>query len=432
MNHMIRFSLSLVLLLVIEACANAGVHYSGETWAELPANWRGYLMDYRNVRALAVANPALPPSPFKERYLRERDRLAGLKRPLSSDEAADLGALHIRLGAPEKSVEVLRSALRDSPEHFRIVSNLGTAYQLVGEFDQACAALELAVKLSPPRWKAAEQLQLKLVQLRRAEAKQSGSLDQLFSVKYTGESLPPPQLPSDAVKLTQILALWLPGDGRILWQLGELAYSHGDLNTGAAILDGCVSEFGMGDAELRRHRQQFRAAAEQLTKKSPSGKSDAAATVHAAHSAESAIRFKSPRPFIPEPIQLTLPPVLADGMNQLPWPLLAETAFERPFRVTFHDHLRKLDGKRVTLTGFIQPTGDGLEQFNVLLLEFPVGCWYCELPEATGIVLVEAAVNKPIKITRELIQVQGRLKLNSTDPEEYLYTITDARVGPIE
>ena len=108
------------------------------------------------------------------------------------------------------------------------------------------------------------------------------------------------------------------------------------------------------------------------------------------------IRFKSSRPLIRDPLQLVLPPIQADGLNQLPWPLLAETAFDRPFRVTFHEHLRKLDGKRVVLTGFMQPTGDGLEQFAVLLLEYPVGCWYCELPEPTGLILVLAPEGKAI------------------------------------
>jgi hypothetical protein len=427
-----RFGLALTILAATAGPAPAGVHYSGETWAELPSQWRGYLIDYRSLRSLAVPNPTLPPSPLKERYQSERDRLAGLKRPLTADEAADLGALHIRLGSADKAVEVLRASLRQAKDHYRCASNLGTACQLAGELEQAAAALELAVRLAPPKWKKAEELQLRLVRLRRGEAKQTGSLDDLFHVKYAGEPTPPTDLPADAVSLTQTLGLWLPSDGRILWQLGELAFAHGDVNTGAAILEGCVIEFGMGDSELRRHRLVYRAEADKQAKGLPSGKTDAAATAHAAHGSGSMIRFKSPRPLIRDPLQLTLSPIHADGVNQLPWPLLAETAFERPFRVTFHEHLRKLDGKRVVLTGFMQPTGDGLEQIAVLLLEYPVGCWYCELPEPTGLILILAPEGKTIAITRDLVRVEGRLKLNSKDPEEYLFTITDAKVGPVD
>jgi hypothetical protein len=108
--------------------------------------------------------------------------------------------------------------------------------------------------------------------------------------------------------------------------------------------------------------------------------------------------------------------------------VLADTTLDRPFRVTFADHLRKLDGKRVFLTGYLQPTGDGLEQPTVLLIEYPVGCWFCEVPEPTGIVLVESPAGA--RMTRELVRVEGVLRLNSTDPEEFLVTVREAKVGP--
>ena len=36
------------------------------------------------------------------------------------------------------------------------------------------------------------------------------------------------KLPTNAIAPTQQLALWLPADGRLLWQLGELAAVYGD------------------------------------------------------------------------------------------------------------------------------------------------------------------------------------------------------------
>ena len=39
----------------LEALARAGLHYSGETPAELPAQWRGFLLDHRAVRFVGVA-----------------------------------------------------------------------------------------------------------------------------------------------------------------------------------------------------------------------------------------------------------------------------------------------------------------------------------------------------------------------------------------
>jgi hypothetical protein len=69
----------------------------------------------------------------------------------------------------------------------------------------------------------------------------------------------------------------------------------------------------------------------------------------------------------------------------------------------------------VTVTGF-------------MLIEYPVGCWFCETPEPAGIVFVELAGGKPIPVRRGRVKVEGTLKLNASDPEEFLYTLTGASV----
>jgi tetratricopeptide (TPR) repeat protein len=409
--------------------ATAGVHYSGENWAELPAQWRGFLLDHRAMRSLALPdNALLAPAPLRDLYRAERQKLATLARPLTADESADLGALHIRLGEADKAVAVLRAGHSAHPDHFRCASNLATACQLVGEWDLAVAAAEAAVRLAPARWRRAEQAQLRLIRQRRAEPRGAATLDDLFGVKFTGESAVPAGLPGDAIAVAQTLCLWLPGDGRLLWQVGELARATGDTAIAAAVLEGCVTEYGLGDATLRRRRQDYRADANALAAKPPAR--DEAA--HAAHNPGGLVRFKSPRPLVRDSSRFPLPPVRPDGVNAVPWFVLSDTILDKPFRVTFHPHLKQLDGRRVVMTGFIQPTGEGLEQLAVLLIEYPVGCWFCEIPEPTGIVLVEPPAGQVVQLTREAVRIEGRLKLNARDPEEFIYTIVDARVGPPE
>ena len=46
------------------------------------------------------------------------------------------------------------------------------------------------------------------------------------------------------------------------------------------------------------------------------------------------------------------------------------------------------------------PTGEELEMSSFMLIEYPVGCWYCEMPEVTGIVLVELPAGKSATFTR--------------------------------
>lgn len=400
------FGLALLLLFLWTVSVNAGVHYSGETWNELPVRWRGYLLDQQSLRSLAVPGSATRPgTPLRAAYEAERDRLESLDktRTLSADEAADLGAIHIRLGEPEKAVTVLRSAHRTSPNHFAIAANLGSAYQLAGDLRQAVTSLEVANELAPAKWKGAEQLHLKLARQRLRGPKATG-LDDLFDANAK---------PSEAsLALCQTLGLWLPADGRLLWQLGELAHATGDTATAANILDGCVSEFGMSDSVLRDHRAKYK---------------DAPPLSHEKHQAT--VNFRSSRALVRKIESLKLPEVKPNGLNPLPWQLLGMTTIEQPFRPVFADHLKQLDGKRVVMTGYIQPTGDGTDQNELLLIEFQIGCWFCDKPDTTSIMIVRPAPGKPLEMTRDAVRVEGVLRVNAADPESPLYVIQDARVG---
>jgi len=64
-----------------------------------------------------------------------------------------------------------------------------------------------------------------------------------------------------------------------------------------------------------------------------------------------------------------------------------------------------------------------------MLLEYPVGCWFCETPEPAGIVYVDVAGGKAVPVRRGRVKVEGTLKLNTSDPEDFLYTVTGAAVG---
>lgn len=434
-----RVTIALTALLLLAAPARAGLHYRGEQFAELPAQWRGFLLDQRALRTIAAPpGPTQPANPLRDAYRDDLDRLTALaaRKPLDPNDAADLGALHLRFGQVDKAVEGLRAAQRVYPDHFALAANLGTAWQLAGDLDQAALALREAVRLAPARLKRGEEMHLLLVHLRRRQSKDAQTLDDLFNVAFVGDDgqYHPGQvseagrkkLPADAVAVVQRLALWLPADGRLLWLLGELANAAGDVPTAAAILDGAVTEFGMTDPELRRHRQMLRTAADALAKQPPAA--DAGRASHEQHAGPGT--FHSARPLVRRTETLKLPPIRPDGLNPLPWAVLGQTTLDRQFKPTFVKHLRGLDGQRVALTGFMQPIGEAALEMNAfLLIEYPVGCWFCETPEATGIVLVELPEGKTAALTRSQIKVEGTLSLNATDPENFLYTVKGAKVG---
>jgi hypothetical protein len=428
-----RLLLSVLLLAGLSPAARAGLHYSGETWAELPSRWRGFLLDHRALRQVGFRPAAGQPiGPLRARYQQEAARLAKRADKLSADEAADLGALYLRLGETVRALEVLRSAQRAHPVHFRLAANLGTAWHMHGDLAQAAAALEQAVRLAPGKHIGAEKLHLKLVRLRQRERAGAAGLDNLFGVRWLGPTggyeagrLAPPQrkeLPAAAVAQAQQLALWLPADPRLLWQLAELANAHGDVTTAAAIMDGCVTEFGMRHVDLLAHRKIVRAAANEVKKDRPGTKKE-----HEAH----AVLFKprSSRPLLSKAALAALPPIDPRGDNVLAWEVIAETTLDRRARPSFTKYLRELDGKRVVLRGYMQPIGEDTGLGAFLLIEHPVGCWYCEMPELTGMVLVEMPEGKAARFSRDRLRVTGKLRLNATDPENFLYLVQDAQVS---
>jgi hypothetical protein len=411
----------------------AGLYWSGETLNELPSQWRGYLVDQRLLRQAAVKPTGKQePNPVRAKYQEEASKLEKLakERALTADEAADLGALLVRLGDFTGALAVLRPAQREHSQHFRLAANLGTAAHLSGDLDQAVLALGQAVRLAPGKFQPAEELHLKLVRLRKSEPADAHGLDDLFGIRFVGPegkyqpgTLAPDErkkLSSDALANAQLLGLWLPADGRLLWQLGELAAAHGDVSTAAAILDGCVTEFSLRHPDLREHRQLVRAEAEERQR--GGGKPQ-----HEGHVV--AFKPRSSRPLLNRADSTPLPAVDPKGINNLPWAVVTDTTVDSKFRPAFATYLKELDGKQVSLAGFMQPFGED-ECSAFMLIEYPIGCWYCEMPPVTGIVLVELPRDKTFTYRRGLLKATGKLLLNSTDPENFLYTLRDATVAP--
>ena len=431
MRHL-RILLSISAVVLLPYAAEAGLYYSGEPLAELPSQWRGFLRDQKTLRAIGVKPVAgKSESPLREVYQAAAAKLekAASLRKLSADEKADLGALYVRLGEAAKAVNLLRDAQREHSKHFAIAANLGTAWQLAGDLKQAAFALQEAVRLAPESSKKAEELHLKLVRL-RLQKKGLAELEELFGVRWLsskGDYVPGKlaeaerkKLPDDAVALVQQLCLWLPADGPLLWQLAELANMHGDLTTAAAMMEGCITQFGMQSKELTRKRQLTLEAAEDRT---AIGEHDAL---------YSTFKSRSKQPLLTRLDEALLPPISATGVNKLPWNLISETTVDRKFRPSFAKYLKDLDGKKVSITGFMQPLDGERNVYMFMFIENPVGCWYCEMPDPTEIIFVQLPDGKTTEFTDGLVRITGQLVLNTTDPEEFLYTIRDAKVADVD
>ena len=125
-----------------------------------------------------------------------------------------------------------------------------------------------------------------------------------------------------------------------------------------------------------------------------------------------------------------LPKLKPDGVNELVWAALAETEYSPRGKPAFLKYLDDLDGKRVSVTGFMAPGagGRGDELADFILTENPVGCWFCETPGPTQVLVVELAPGLTAEPTRQVVKITGTLKLNRTDPEQYPFTLTGAKL----
>ena len=92
----------------------------------------------------------------------------------------------------------------------------------------------------------------------------------------------------------------------------------------------------------------------------------------------------------------------------------------------------QLDGKRVSLIGTVQADGSDEGSGSFLLIEYPVGCWFCEAPDVTNIVQVQLAGEQPAAQRSGVVRVEGVLELNRTSPEDFLLAIRDARLRPVD
>jgi tetratricopeptide (TPR) repeat protein len=267
--------------------AQAGIYIRGEKLQpqapleKLEEFWK----QLQFIRAYGPTDKALGGKPTTQRqdFLAKVEQLRRKGNSLSPDEQADLGGYLLYLKqtatqyAPyEEAVAVLEAGYRNNPRHFALASNLGTAYQLSGRLDAAERCLDNAVEMASAAQRPLEQLQLTLVRRRLHENLARGQypdLDLIFGRPATpfhfvgkagvwnyGELAPtemaklPGQSVQAAVPQVQQLLVWLPDDGRLIWQLGEWALVLGQKKTAVMLFNESVNSFRLSHPDLKKRR----------------------------------------------------------------------------------------------------------------------------------------------------------------------------------
>ena len=116
------------------------------------------------------------------------------------------------------------------------------------------------------------------------------------------------------------------------------------------------------------------------------------------------------------------------------WKTLADVKYEKSqdeygeiYVPRFGDEVQKMNGKTISLKGFIIPFEGMFEPKHIILSSLPIAsCFFCggSGPETVA----EAFLESEVKYTTKPVTVTGRLELNDTDIDQLMYVLKDAKV----
>lgn len=122
------------------------------------------------------------------------------------------------------------------------------------------------------------------------------------------------------------------------------------------------------------------------------------------------------------------------GFPSLVWPKLYKVTFitttdqHGDFQKPVFTAVQKaLDGKTVTVPGYIVPFDSGLKSRHFMFSSLPLNaCFFCGVggPET----VIEVYCIETVTYTDKPVQLKGRLKLNDTDPDKMMYILENAEV----
>lgn len=118
------------------------------------------------------------------------------------------------------------------------------------------------------------------------------------------------------------------------------------------------------------------------------------------------------------------------------WEVLANISIEKRFDETlnfevdyptFSDEVKALEGKEITVQGWMVPLDELRGENYFVLSAFPFSnCFFCggAGPET----VMEVFSKKDIDFTEKRITLKGTLNINADDPIQLMYMLTDAEI----
>jgi hypothetical protein len=129
-------------------------------------------------------------------------------------------------------------------------------------------------------------------------------------------------------------------------------------------------------------------------------------------------------------------PVAAQSGTESLWKTLSKITYKKEYddflgfkidKPVFSEDIKKLDGKEVTVKGFVIPVEGYKSHKEFIFSAFPYSmCFFCGGAGPESVMEVMAA--EPIEYSAEAITIRGKLHLNADDVNKLMYSLTDARL----
>lgn len=120
--------------------------------------------------------------------------------------------------------------------------------------------------------------------------------------------------------------------------------------------------------------------------------------------------------------------------NESLWKTLAKITYKKEYdelmgfdvdKPVFSEAVRKLEGKEVTVKGYIIPVEGYKSHKEFVLSAFPYNmCFFCGGAGPETVMDVRAA--EPIEYTADPVVLRGTLRLNAKDINQLMYALDDA------
>jgi hypothetical protein len=120
--------------------------------------------------------------------------------------------------------------------------------------------------------------------------------------------------------------------------------------------------------------------------------------------------------------------VLFSETKEIPYSVMRDDNLWEGLKPEFLDELKKLDGKKIKMSGYMFPLDQTEKQSNFLLGPFPLTCPYHS--HAPMNLTIEAHAKKPVPFSYDAVTVEGVLELVPMDFEyNTFYRLKDVQIS---